>query len=243
MFTHLRAIVCAIFYFSYFLIRYNLFKKYNVTITSAVDESTHYGIGFELTIPWKISEDVKYFKNLTYKPMDLFNKILNVKNIVICGGNTFESLKRTNLPGRHMIVVSRDPLKFLNDVKNKNDYRFKDNIVFTKNLLNEYIIYVKNVDDVYNALRFLTITEKGYGKIFIMGGSQIYNTFLDTKIKGINVKECIISFVGYATDYFIPIFNRRYDTFFPFDKIKSKFKLYSSRKDDSGVSVSRYVRK
>jgi dihydrofolate reductase len=49
--------------------------------------SKNNGIGFENRIPWKVSEDMKFFKDVTTS-VDNPNQI----NAVIMGRNTFESL-------------------------------------------------------------------------------------------------------------------------------------------------------
>ena len=53
-------------------------------------------IGADNGLPWRVSSDLKHFKALTMgKPL-------------ILGRRTFESLRRP-LPGREIIVVTRDP--------------------------------------------------------------------------------------------------------------------------------------
>lgn len=53
-------------------------------------------IGLDNTLPWRLPEDLKRFKALT------------LGHPVIMGRKTWESLARP-LPGRHNIVISRDP--------------------------------------------------------------------------------------------------------------------------------------
>ena len=65
-----------------------------VSIVVAADEAG--GIGFKGGLPWHLPEDLKRFKRLTLgKP-------------VIMGRRTHESIGRP-LPGRHNVVVSRQP--------------------------------------------------------------------------------------------------------------------------------------
>lgn len=52
-------------------------------------------IGINNTLPWRISEDLKHFKNLT------------MGHHMIMGRKTFESIGKA-LPGRTTVVVSRD---------------------------------------------------------------------------------------------------------------------------------------
>jgi dihydrofolate reductase len=53
-------------------------------------------IGRNNTLPWHLSEDLKYFKSVT------------LGKVIIMGRKTYESIGRP-LPGRTNIVVSRDP--------------------------------------------------------------------------------------------------------------------------------------
>ena len=52
-------------------------------------------IGHHGTIPWRLSEDLKYFKRIT------------MGHALIMGRKTYESLPKKGLPGRHLIIVSR----------------------------------------------------------------------------------------------------------------------------------------
>ncbi len=64
-----------------------------VSIIVALDENR--GIGFQNGLSWKLSSDLKRFK------------ILTMNHHVIMGRKTFESIGKL-LPGRSMIVISRD---------------------------------------------------------------------------------------------------------------------------------------
>jgi dihydrofolate reductase len=59
------------------------------------------GIGYKGSIPWKCSEDLKYFKRLTTETKDPAKR-----NVVIMGRRTWDSLPTKPLPGRHNIVIS-----------------------------------------------------------------------------------------------------------------------------------------
>jgi dihydrofolate reductase len=54
------------------------------------------GIGFENRLPWRLSSDLKRFKSLT------------MGHFLIMGRKTFQSIGQP-LPGRSMIVITRDP--------------------------------------------------------------------------------------------------------------------------------------
>jgi len=91
------------------------------------------GIGADNKLPWRLSADLKRFRELT---MD---------HHIIIGRKTFESIGRP-LPGRRMIVVTRD-------VKYKA----------------EGCDVAHSVEDAINLAR-----EKGESEVFICGGAEIY---------------------------------------------------------------------
>lgn len=64
-----------------------------VSIIAAMDNRR--GIGIENRLPWRLSADLKRFRELT------------MGHHIIVGRKTFESIGKP-LPGRHMIVVTRD---------------------------------------------------------------------------------------------------------------------------------------
>jgi len=64
-----------------------------VSIIAAMDRKR--GIGFDNKLPWRLSADLKRFRDLT------------MGHHIIVGRKTFESIGRS-LPGRRMIVVTRN---------------------------------------------------------------------------------------------------------------------------------------
>lgn len=64
-----------------------------VSIIAAMDNRR--GIGVENRLPWRLSADLKRFRELT------------MGHHIIVGRKTFESIGKP-LPGRHMIVITRD---------------------------------------------------------------------------------------------------------------------------------------
>lgn len=92
-------------------------------------------IGRENGLPWHLPEDLKRFKRLTLgKP-------------VVMGRRTFESIGRP-LPGRHNIVVTRDP-----------EYR------------REGVTVVHDIGDAERAAG-------GAEEIMIIGGAELFRLFL-----------------------------------------------------------------
>jgi len=230
------------FMFIIFYIKRLFLYKFKATIVSAMDDCT-YGIGFEGAMPWHIKSDLKNFKIETSQ-----NKYAKygVKNVLICGRKTYESLGRKNLPGRHMIVITRNPITYFNSITNKDylklDLDKHSNFVIIKNTRNEYTIFLKSPKLIYFPLKILAHMDKYIGKIFIIGGSKIYNEFIINKFKGIKVDKSVLTFISNKDNkHFRSVFNGRYDSYFPFKKLKEYgFKAYKSRQLEEGVKLTYY---
>ncbi|MCR5003026.1 MAG: dihydrofolate reductase [Bacteroidales bacterium] len=106
--------------------------------------SENLAIGRGGTMPWHISEDLKFFKRKT------------MGCPVIMGRRTYESIGRP-LPGRLNIVVSRT---------------FQ---------APEGVVSVSSLDEAYaEAQKALDAQKRPNGKVFVMGGGQLYAAALDT---------------------------------------------------------------
>ncbi len=116
-----------------------------------VAHDLNFGIGKNNDLLCHLPEDMNYFKKLTSKTTDLTKQ-----NIVILGRKTYESIpeKFRPLPDRINIVISS---------KNNN---FKNTI---------------HANSPENALTIAAkkISEKKAETIFCIGGSQIYNYFIN----------------------------------------------------------------
>jgi len=121
-----------------------------ISIIAAMDRKR--GIGVDNKLPWRLSADLKRFRELT------------TGHHIIVGRKTFESIGRP-LPGRRMIVVTRD-------VNYKADG----------------CDVAHSVEDAINLAR-----ERGESEVFICGGAMIYAqtiggadrmylTFVDAKV-------------------------------------------------------------
>src|SRR5262245_27850743 len=102
-----------------------------VSIIAAMDRKA--GIGVDNKLPWRVSADLKRFRELT------------MGHHIIVGRKTFESIGGS-LPGRRMIVVTRD-----------RSYRAEGCDV------------AHSVEDAINLAR-----ERGESEVFICGGAEIY---------------------------------------------------------------------
>jgi dihydrofolate reductase len=102
-----------------------------VSIIAAMDRKR--GIGVDNRLSWRLSADLKRFRDLT------------MGHHIIVGRKTFESIGRP-LPGRRMIVVTRD-----------RSYRAEGCDV------------AHSVEDAITLAR-----ERGESEVFICGGAEIY---------------------------------------------------------------------
>ena len=108
----------------------------NVSIIAAIDLDG--GIGREKRLPWHISTDLNRFKRLT------------MGHHLIAGRKTFESIGRA-LPGRSMIVVTRNP-----------DYSAEGCLI------------------VHSLAKALALAEaNGDDEVFIIGGGDIFRQSID----------------------------------------------------------------
>lgn len=113
------------------------------------------GIGKNGTIPWHNKTDLQRFKHITSKTVT--NKI----NLIVMGNNTFKSIGRV-LPDRLNVVLSKSTIS---------------NQDITNDLSKE--LYFNN----YEELLFKIHKSKDIiNKIFIIGGSNIYELFLNLRI-------------------------------------------------------------
>jgi dihydrofolate reductase / thymidylate synthase len=106
------------------------------------------------SIPWKISEDLKYFKEQTSK-----KKNENEQNVLIMGRKTWESIPENyrELKNRTCYVVSRnESLEFKNQVES-----YKDTYLVSK--LDQTSTFMSNTENV---------------NVWIIGGASIYNEMI-----------------------------------------------------------------
>lgn len=126
-------------------------KKFSIIVSMHVSSN---GIGKDNQLPWKIKEDMKFFKDTTTS-----TTTADAKNVVIMGRKTWESLPASfsPLPGRINVVLSRDAAI-------REHSAFPDDVI-TANSLD-------------NALQLLANHESEgklkVEKVFIIGGEALY---------------------------------------------------------------------
>ncbi len=82
-----------------------------------------FGIGFKNQLPWRLSSDLKYFRELTRANQT------GAQNSVIMGRNTWESIpeKHRPLPGRRNIVLTRS-IEMAKDTESHADVQFANSL-------------------------------------------------------------------------------------------------------------------
>ena len=139
---------------------------------------TKNGIGKDNTIPWFIKSELSYFKKVTTYTNDPL-----LKNVVIMGRKTWDSLPKKPLPNRINVVLTR------------SDTIYED--AFSYNSLDEALCEVNNMDMVNKE------------NIFVIGGSEIYNEAIKRddceKIYATEVYD------KYDCDKFFPKINDNYE--------------------------------
>ena len=151
----------------------------NKNLSIIVASTLEYGIGFENKLCWNIPEEMKYFRNIT---LNCFRK--NTKNCIIMGKNTWYSLPKAPLKDRINVIISlNDYDKIEKEILGMDDVR-----VFKT--IDDALIYIDN-DPIIETC-------------FIIGGAQLYNTFLEKYLKYIKaIYWSIIYDKKYICDKFI----------------------------------------
>ena len=98
-----------------------------MTLEAIVAYDSNKGISKHGLIPWKISDDMKFFKNTT------------IKNVVIMGKNTFESLNNKPLIDRLNVVLTNTPEKYFNYSIMYSNLLFTDKFSFNNSLTSLYL--------------------------------------------------------------------------------------------------------
>jgi dihydrofolate reductase len=151
----------------------------NKGLSIIVASTLEYGIGYENKLCWNIPNELKYFRHITTSCLQK-----NTKNCIIMGKNTWYSIPNAPLKDRINIIISlQDYDKITKEIEGKTNVR-----VF------------KTIDDALTYIDSDDIIES----CFIIGGAQLYNTFLEKYIKNIkSIYWSIIYDKKYECDRFI----------------------------------------
>jgi dihydrofolate reductase len=155
----------------------------NKPISIIVASSLDYGIGYENKLCWNIPNELKHFRDITIRRRDK-----NKKNCIIMGKNTWYSLPNAPSPLKdrvNIIISAKDYCKIEKEI---TDRAMTDTRVF------------KTIEDV---LRYID-SDDMIETAFIIGGAQLYNTFLEKYIRRVNsIYWSIIYDKRYICDSFI----------------------------------------
>jgi dihydrofolate reductase / thymidylate synthase len=187
----------------------NTLRRFQVVVAS--DEEG--GIGRECELPWKLSKEMKYFKDLTngvQKPQQ--------RNCVVMGRKTWESIpeKFRPLPGRLNVVLSQS-----GKVKEYS----KEDAADAAQALPEGVLVRKSMED---ALETLSRGEykDGIAKVFVIGGAEVYKEALKSEYcEAVHLTEVKPPRGNDAKTYF------KCDAFIKLPLDQEKFQLYSSSKE------------
>lgn len=155
----------------------------NKPISIIVASSLDYGIGYENKLCWNIPNELKHFRNITMRRHDK-----NKKNCIIMGKNTWYSLPNAPSPLKDRVNI----------IISENDYGKIEKEITDRVMTDTYVF--KTIDDV---LRYID-SDDMIETAFIIGGAQLYNTFLEKYITRINsIYWSIIYGKNYICDRFI----------------------------------------
>tara|TARA_Y100000816_G_scaffold288760_1_gene273922 strand:- start:1465 stop:2019 length:555 start_codon:yes stop_codon:yes gene_type:complete len=163
------------------------------------------GIGFQNKMPWHIKSDLKKFQKLTTGTGN---------NAVIMGKNTYNSILNNNKNG----------------LKNRDNLILSTSLSINKTTDNNDII--KSFNSIQNLETF--IKTKNYNELWIIGGTQIYDLFLNNyPVDGLlNPGKIYITYIDE---------NFECDSFFPkIDNLKYKFisqEIHNNLKDSNNYSI------
>lgn len=155
----------------------------NKPISIIVASSLEYGIGYDNKLCWNIPNELKHFRDIT---MRHHNK--NKKNCIIMGKNTWYSLPNAPSPLKDRINI----------IISVNDYEKIEKEISISDMKDTYVF--KTIEDV---LRYID-SDDMIETAFIIGGAQLYNTFLEKYIRRVNsIYWSIIYGKNYICDRFI----------------------------------------
>ena len=112
-------------------------------------------IGYKNKLYITIDDDLKYFKKITTGVSDI-RKLDNKQNIIVMGYNTWVSIPNSPLKNRKNIVITKNHISEINDLKDVDGYDSFDNFLMW---------YNKNRDN--------------YNKIYTIGGKSLYDLVLN----------------------------------------------------------------
>jgi|UniRef100_A0A6C0ALX5 thymidylate synthase len=171
-------------------------------ISCVINYKNKLAIGRDNGLLLKLKEDLKFFKTITSKnDNDTFNSKID-RNVVLMGRKTWFSIPRERRPlkDRLNLVLTNDK-----DLIKLSPYPTFPWCKFTKNV---YFITYK---------QFLDFYKRTSANVFVIGGGQIYDLFLNNKDENLLPQKIYLTEVydfkpeqGLEPDCFMSHFNERY---------------------------------
>jgi len=157
----------------------------NKPLSIIVASSLEYGIGYENKLCWNIPNELKHFRDIT---MRRHNK--NKKNCIIMGKNTWYSLPNAPSPLKDRINI----------IISANDYDKITKEISDSQGIPDACRVFRTIED---ALRYID-SDDSIESAFVIGGSQIYNAFLEKYIRNVSsIYWTIVYDKKYVCDCFI----------------------------------------
>ena len=139
------------------------------------------GIGFKNTLPWKLSGDMKFFKETTTT-----TGTSSKKNVVLMGRNTWESI-----PSKFRPLDDR-----INVVLSRKIYYYDSANPTVVNDLEQFL---------ENPANFIG---EDYNEIFVIGGESLYSTIMNDHIDHVNKIYVTEIYKDFECDTFAPMFHK-----------------------------------
>jgi dihydrofolate reductase len=158
--------------------------KMNKTLSIIVASSLECGIGYANRLPWNIPSELKHFREITTRRRDK-----NKKNCIIMGRNTWYSLPNAPSPLKDRINIIISANNHDTIAKEIADRETCGTTHIFKTI-EDALLYIENDDAIESS--------------FVIGGSQIYDAFLEKYIRNVNsIYWSIIYDKNYECDRFI----------------------------------------
>lgn len=221
----------------------------NFAIIAACDSMM--GIGKHNKLPWRIPEEMNFFKNTTSS--------IYRDNYVIMGYNTWKSIPKNFKPlsNRKNIILTRSEEKIdkiyeeYNNSQQLECFTNIDSLIkFSLNVVNQECI--ENSEKMYDTETICNNRQnENNGEnhktptFWIIGGNTLYKEFLLNSKYNIYVKEIILTNIHhhYNCDTFIPIYKEYLDNYYYLLREKKNVMYDKSIKDEVNTTIQFYVRK
>ena len=173
------------------------------------------GIGFKNKLPWRLKNELKYFKNVT---------IGDGNNAIVMGKNTWLGLDKC-LPKRDNYIISRTLAI---------DFHFKK--IKPKKYHNMKVL---SRPDMFNEL----LNKNSYDEIYVIGGEKLYSGVINNKLLNTiyytnihNEFDCD-TFFPEIPPYFNQVFSSK---IFTENNINYNFEIYINQNNENNFDVEKH---